>query len=70
MRIIVKDELKPADETIPAGEQKPPQAKWAKESIYDRIPLSKKQLNIIIIVLVIAIIFFLVMGALIGNGII
>ena len=41
--------------------------KGAKESFYDKIPLSKKQLDVIIIVLVCAIIVFLVLGALIGN---
>ena len=44
--------------------------KAPKESIYDKIPLSEKQLNIIIILLVAAIIAFLIIGTLLGNGII
>ena len=54
----------------PENGQKPPENNWPKESIYDRIPLNKKQLNIIIVILVAAIIVFLVLGALVGNGVI
>jgi len=54
----------------PESEQKPPENNWPKEGIYDRIPLNKRQLNIIIVILVAAIIIFLVLGALVGNGII
>ena len=41
-----------------------------KETLYDMIPLTKKQLNVIIAVLAIALIVFIVIGALVGNGII
>jgi hypothetical protein len=51
-------------------EIKPPIYKGTKENLYDKIPLSKKQLNIIIVILIVAIIVFLTLGALIGNGII
>lgn len=44
--------------------------KNAKESLYDKVPLSVKQLDIIIIVLVIAFVVFLTLGILIGNRII
>jgi len=44
--------------------------KAPKESFYDKIPLSKKQLDIIIIFLVAAMIITLIIGALIGNGVI
>ena len=47
----------------------PPDNKGAKEHFYDNIPLSKKQLNIIIVVLIVAIIVFFVIGALMGNGV-
>jgi hypothetical protein len=47
----------------------PPDNKGAKEHIYDSIPLSKKQLNIIIVVLIVAIIVFFVIGVLMGNGV-
>lgn len=42
----------------------------AKEQLYDKIPLTKAQLDIIIVLLVIAFIVFFVIGALKGNGII
>ena len=50
--------------------QKPPEDKYAKEGVYDRIPLNKKHLNIIIIVLIAAIILFFVLGVLAGKGVI
>lgn len=46
-----------------------PDSKPAKEGLYDRIPLTKKQLDVIIVILVAAIIVFLVIGALVGNRI-
>ena len=50
-------------------EQKPSENDGFKESVYDKIPLTKKQLDIIIIILMIALIGFLVFGVLVGNGI-
>jgi len=58
------DELKPVDES------KPPENKYVKESVYDRIPLNKKQLNVIIAILIVAIIVMLTLGVLVGNDII
>jgi len=49
---------------------KPPLTKGPKENFYDKIPLSKKQLDIIIVILVAALIIFFILGALVGNGII
>jgi len=46
-----------------------PKVKGKKEELYDKIPLTKKQLDIIIVILIAAIVLFLVFGALIGNGI-
>ena len=46
-----------------------PIVKGKKEELYDKIPLTKKQLDIIIVILIAAIVLFLVFGALIGNGI-
>jgi len=43
----------------PRGQESP---KGFKESIYDRIPLTVRQLDIIIIVLVVAFVFFLALG--------
>ena len=40
-----------------------------KEDLYDKIPLSKKQLDIAIVILIIALIAFLTFGVLIGNNI-
>ena len=40
-----------------------------KESLYDRIPLTLKQLDVIIIILAIILIAALVIGTLKGNGI-
>ncbi len=41
--------------------------KPAKERLYDKIPLSVKQLDIILVVLAVAFVVFLVLGALKGN---
>jgi len=51
---------------------KPPEIEESRkqEHIYDRIPLSKKQLDVIIIVLIIALLGFFILGALKGNGVI
>ena len=46
-----------------------PTKRYAKERLYDKIPLSVKQLDIILIVLAIAFVVFLVLGALVGNGV-
>lgn len=43
--------------------------KGLKENLYDKIPLTVKQLDIIIILLILAFIFFFVFGALKGRGI-
>ena len=48
----------------------PTKRKPVKETLYDKIKLSKKQMDIIIILLVIAFFFFFIVGALKGNGII
>jgi len=47
-----------------------PAEKGTKESFYDKIPITKKQLDIIIAILFAALIIFLVFGTLIGNRII
>ena len=44
--------------------------KNAKESFYDKIPLTLKQLDIIIVVVIIVLIAAFALGVLIGNGII
>ena len=82
----MEDEQNGADEIISTEdiknvtteEQSPPETGRAsapvpitsKESLYDRIPLTKKQLDVIIIFLIAAIIIFLIFGALVGNRII
>ena len=48
----------------------PPKNLPRKESFYDKIPLSKKQLDVIIVVLMVALVAFFIIGALIGNGLI
>ncbi|MEG0751418.1 MAG: hypothetical protein RR998_09270 [Oscillospiraceae bacterium] len=42
----------------------------AKERLYDKVPLTVKQLDIIIVVLVVAVLTVLAVGYLKGNGII
>ena len=68
---IPKDDQAIEEENkIPQDEpDTPPVIKGRKESLYDKIPLTLKQLDIIIVFLVIALIVFLVLGALFGNGI-
>jgi len=44
--------------------------KGAKEHFYDRIPLTTKQLDIIILVLIALFVVFFVIGVLKGNGVI
>ena len=44
--------------------------KGAKEHFYDRIPLTTKQLDIIILVLIALFVVFFAIGVLKGNGII
>lgn len=44
--------------------------KNAKERLYDKIPLNKKQMDIIIIVLCVLLVTAFVIGTLRGNGII
>ncbi|MCL2151436.1 MAG: hypothetical protein FWH57_00505 [Oscillospiraceae bacterium] len=69
------EDREPADPTDEQeGQEKKTEKQKAdigyKESFYDKIPLTKKQLNVIIIILIIAVIVFFVLGALIGNGVI
>ena len=44
--------------------------KGAKENFYDKIPLTVKQLDVIIMVMIALFIVFFVIGILKGNGII
>lgn len=44
--------------------------KNAKERLYDKIPLTKKQLDVIIAVLIVAFVVVFILGALKGNGLI
>ena len=44
--------------------------KNAKERLYDKIPFTKKQMDIIIAVLIVAFVVLFVLGALKGNGLI
>ena len=44
--------------------------KGPKERLYDKIPLNIRQLDIVIICLVVAFVVFLIMGILAGRGII
>lgn len=66
------DESADTPESEEQSECKPAvvEKKGRKESLYDKIPLTKKQLDIIIIFLAAAIIIFLLIGTLLGNGII
>ena len=60
------------EEETPAGEVKPEQqekSQGVKEDLYDKIPLSKKQLDIIIVILIIAFLTVLTFGVLVGNDI-
>ena len=41
-----------------------------KEKLYDKVALTKRQLDIIIVMLIISFVAFFVLGALKGNGII
>ena len=73
--VLIEEQESPEVEL--AEEQESPEAKldtlekkFTKESFYDKIPLSKKQLDYIIIFLVAMIIIFIVIGALLGNRII
>ena len=43
--------------------------KGAKENLYDKIPLTVKQLDIIIVVMIVLFIVLFVIGILKGNGI-
>ena len=58
------------DEEDEKDEKTPPVVKGKKEELYDKIPITKKQLDIIIIILFAALIIFLVLGTLVGNRII
>ena len=51
-----------------AGAGIPGAEKNAKERLYDKIPLTARQLDIIIIALAVAFVVFMVIGALVGNG--
>ena len=58
------------DEKDEKDEKTPPIVKGKKEELYDKIPITKKQLDVIIIILFAALIIFLVVGTLVGNRII
>ena len=47
---------------------KDPEYKNAKEKLYDKIPLTVKQLDVIIVILFVALAVVLVIGILKGNG--
>ena len=73
---MMADENKPredsvsAPQTAAAAENQPPaDHKSAKERLYDKIPLTVKQLDVIIVICIAVIIFAFVFGALKGNGI-
>lgn len=59
----------PADDSAEGDKQNAP-PKAAKENVYDKIPLTVKQLDVIIAILLVAFVVFFVIGALKGNGII
>jgi len=65
---VAKSAAKPAEKPEAAEAHKPPAKNYTKEGIYDKIPLTKKQLDVIIVVLIVAIVVFLVLGILKGNG--
>ena len=44
--------------------------KGAKENLYDKIPLTLKQLDIIIVVMLVLFVVVFILGVLKGNGII
>ena len=44
--------------------------KGAKENLYDKLPFTIKQLDIVITVMIVLFVVFFVVGALKGNGII
>lgn len=64
----MEEDKEPSGEN--GNEAAQPPRKGSKEWVYDKIPLSVKQLDIIIVVLIAALIIFFVLGALKGNGII
>ncbi len=66
-----KETLEDKIEAHESGADAKPEApkKPAKERLYDKIPLNVKQLDIILIVLAVAFVVFLVIGALVGNGV-
>ncbi|MEA5050165.1 MAG: hypothetical protein VB021_01685 [Oscillospiraceae bacterium] len=62
----------PEDAPAPSAQpdkQAPEEFKNAKEKLYDKIPLTVHQLDVIIVVLVILFFVFYVVGALRGRGI-
>jgi len=60
----MEERQSPPEDKLPDSQEE----KGHKESLYDKIPLSKKQLDVIIIVLTVAIIIFIVLGVLVGNN--
>jgi len=66
---VQSNELNKENEHNSEQVQKPTESVGTKESLYDKIPITKKQLDILIIILFIALIGFLVFGVLVGNGI-
>lgn len=57
----LQPEAAPAQASVPMG---------AKERLYSKITLTKKQMDVIVTILIIATVLAFVLGALIGNGII
>jgi len=51
------------------SDKEKPVSKSAKEDLYDKIPITKKQLDILIAILFAALIILLVFGTLVGNRI-
>ena len=51
------------------NDKEKPVSKSTKEDLYDKIPITKKQLDILIAILFAALIILLVFGTLVGNRI-
>lgn len=66
-----KEPLTESESVEQASEKSQPKVpgKGFKENLYDKIPLTVKQLDIIIFLLLVAFVVFFIIGALKGNGI-
>jgi hypothetical protein len=66
------DPSSPKDESNgkASGETSQQASKGPKERLYDKIPLTVRQLDLIILALIALLIVFFVLGSLVGNGII